>query len=78
LLWPFDPANSALWRQSIPKTIPDHFVLLDERESPLSVCGNNPIEGGHNADPGYHSNPQGQKIIANNYYQHITQTHRIA
>jgi hypothetical protein len=78
LLWPFDPANSALWRQSIPASIPDQYVLLNERESPLSVCGNNPIKGGHDADPGYHSNPQGQVIIADNYYKRITQDHRIS
>jgi hypothetical protein len=43
----------------------------------LSICGNNPINGGENADPGYHSNPQGQEIIADNYFRRITQDHGI-
>lgn len=69
LLWPFDPANQALWRQAFPSIIPDHYINLDPVNSPQSVCGNNPFTG---EDPGYHSSPQGQEIIAENFYQHIT------
>jgi hypothetical protein len=78
LLWPFEPGNVALWRDSIPRTIPDHYVMLAENESPLSVCGNNPIEGHEDDDPGYHSNARGQEIIADNYYRRITQDHNLS
>lgn len=75
LLWPFDPTNLNLWRQAIPAAIPNQYVMFDERESPLSICGNNPFEG---EDPGYHSGPKGQEIIANNYYRRIVEDHGIA
>ena len=77
LLWPFEPGNHGLWRQSIPPTIPDHYILMDQGQSPLSICGNNPIEGGVNSDPGYHSNATGQSIIADNYFRCITQQHQL-
>jgi hypothetical protein len=74
LLWPWNPDNSKLWRESFPTMIPDHYIMLNEKESVLSVSGNNPFSG---EDPGYHSSPQGQRIIANNWYQRITQEHQI-
>jgi len=77
LLWPFEPSNFALWRNSIPRTIPDHYVLLNQKESPLGICGNNPVEGHENNDPGYHSNARGQEIIADNYYSRITKDHKL-
>lgn len=65
LLWPFDPNDQAQWRDAFPKNlIPDEYIMLDEKESPLSVCGFNGWVG---EDPGYHSNPHGQQIIANNW-----------
>lgn len=71
LLWPYDPdLGKNQWREVIPKTIPDRYVMFDEFESVLPICGNNPFSG---EDPGYHSSPQGQKIIAENYYRRITQ-----
>jgi hypothetical protein len=75
LLWPFDPANQQQWRNAFPKLIPDHFIVLDQSHSPLGVCGNNPFDGD---DPGYHSNKQGQKIIADNYYSYLTRLHGIS
>ena len=68
LLWPFDPNNQQQWRNAFPKIIPDHYIMLDSLESPLSVCGAHPFTG---EDPGYHSNPDGQTAIAENYYRRI-------
>lgn len=68
LLWPFSPDNQQQWRNAFPKIIPDHYIMLDSIESPLSVCGAHPFTG---EDPGYHSNPAGQTAIAENYYRHI-------
>jgi hypothetical protein len=67
LLWPWDEKNTNLWRECIPKTIPDHYIVLTG--SVLGWCGDNPFEG---EDPGYHSNAQGQEIIADKYLQRIT------
>ena len=67
LLWPFDPNNQQQWRQIFPSVLPDCYVNLDPSKSPQSICGNNPFRG---SDPGYHSSPTGQAIIADNFYQH--------
>jgi hypothetical protein len=69
LLWPFDPDCQTIWRSAFPKIIPDRYIMLNEPESVLPICGNNPFVG---EDPGYHSGPQGQQIIANNWYRRIT------
>ena len=69
LLWPFDPDNHTLWRDAFPKLIPDHFIQLDTTKSPQAICGNYPFSGD---DPGYHSGPEGQEKIAENFYQHIS------
>lgn len=74
LLWPFDPAKPDLWRNVLPRAVPDHFVMQDPSESVLSVCGNHPFQG---EDPGYHSSPEGQKAIADNWYRRITQDHKV-
>ena len=66
LLWPFDPNNQTQWRDAFPRLIPDHYVNLDSAKSPQAICGNNPFRG---EDPGYHSSPEGQAIIAENFYQ---------
>jgi hypothetical protein len=70
LLWPFDPNNLTQWRTAFPKIIPDCYIMLNESESVLPICGNNPFTG---EDPGYHSGPQGQQIIADNWYRRITE-----
>ena len=72
LLWPFDPDNFNQWRQAFPDLIPDHYINLDPIQSPQAICGNNPFSG---EDPGYHSSPGGQAIIAENFYRQITQNH---
>jgi hypothetical protein len=72
LLWPFDPDNFNQWRLAFPELIPNHYINLDSKHSPQAICGNNPFTG---EDPGYHSSPAGQAIIAENFYQHITQNH---
>jgi hypothetical protein len=74
LLWPFDPNDQTQWRSAFPEIIPDHYIMLNERESILPICGNNPFDG---EDPGYHSSPLGQQIIADNWYRRITQDHGI-
>jgi hypothetical protein len=72
LLWPFDINDQEQWKQIMPAVIPGHYVMTDSMESVLSVCGNNPFTG---EDPGYHSSPQGQQIIADNWYQRIVRDH---
>ena len=72
LLWPFDPDNINQWRQAFPDVVPDHYINLDPKHSPQAICGNNPFKG---EDPGYHSSPAGQAIIAENFYKLITQAH---
>ena len=68
LLWPFDQHNQSQWRDAFPSLIPDHYIQLDPNKTTQAICGNNPFTG---EDPGYHSNPEGQRIIAENFYQHI-------
>lgn len=71
LLWPFDPALGAQqWRSVICSAVPDRHVMFDQDESVLPLTGNNPFVG---KDPGYHSGPLGQQLIANNYHRRITQ-----
>jgi hypothetical protein len=74
LLWPFDIDNQDLWQSVMPAVIPKHYIMTESKESVLSVCGNNPFTG---QDPGYHSSPEGQQIIANNWYRRIVQDHGI-
>ena len=69
LLWPFDQHNQTQWRDAFPSLIPDHYLQLDPGNTPQAVCGNNPFVG---EDPGYHSSPEGQRIIAENFYKHIS------
>jgi hypothetical protein len=75
LLWPFDQHNQSQWRDAFPALIPDRNVMTVERESVLPLTGNNPFVG---EDPGYHSSPYGQTLIAENYYRRITQDFRLA
>lgn len=76
LLWPWDPqAGDHQWRRIMPEAIPGKYIMFNERESVLPICGDNACVG---EDPGYHSNAQGQQIIAANYLRRITQDHGIA
>jgi hypothetical protein len=69
LLWPFDPGNKLQWRNAFPsQLLPDHYVVLDEHESPLAVAGGHGFDG---EDPGYHSSPRGQEIIAENWLRRM-------
>lgn len=68
LLWPFDPASPNQWRDILPNVVPDHYLLTSSSESPQAICGNNPFSG---EDPGYHSSPEGQAIIADQWYRRI-------
>lgn len=71
LLWPFDPNNRTQWRDAFPKNlIPDHYVMLDEKQSPLAIAGAYQFDG---EDPGYHTSPHGQEVMAENWYQRIKQ-----
>jgi hypothetical protein len=70
LLWPFDPDHQDQWRQAFPDIIPDHYILTSSDQDPLSVCGYHPFKG---KDPGYHSSPAGQAVIADNWYRRITE-----
>ena len=53
-------------REAFPGIVPDHYINLDPARSPQAICGNNPFSG---EDPGYHSSPAGQEIIAENFYK---------
>ena len=68
LLWPFDASNTNQWRNIFPNVIPHHYLLTRSEESPQAICGNNPFLG---EDPGYHSSPQGQEIIAEQWHRRI-------
>ncbi len=70
LLWPFDPENQTQWRDAFPALIPDRNIMMSEPESVLPISGNNPFVG---EDPGYHSSPYAQTLIAQNYHRRITQ-----
>jgi hypothetical protein len=75
LLWPFDPELGDLqWRGVLPPVIPDQFIMFNERESILPISGRYTIVG---ADPGYHSSPEAQQDIAENYYMRIKQFYEI-
>ena len=68
LLWPFDPAYANQWRDAFPSLIPDHWIQLDPRTTVQALSGNHPFVG---EDPGYHSSPAGQEVIAAHWYDHI-------
>jgi hypothetical protein len=70
LLWPFDPDHSSQWRQAFPPLIPDHWIQLDPSTTVQALSGNHPFEG---EDPGYHSSPAGQEVIADHWRQHMQQ-----
>ena len=70
LLWPFDPDNQGQWRGAFPDLIPDHCIQLDPTTTVQALCGNNPFTG---EDPGYHSSPQGQQVIAAHWRNHMQQ-----
>jgi hypothetical protein len=75
LLWPFDPATGELqWRNILPPIVPDQYIMFNEPESVLPITGNHPFEG---SDPGYHSSPRAQQIIAENYYLRIKRFHEV-
>jgi hypothetical protein len=70
LLWPWDSTNRLQWREAFPEIVPDRYILTDAAESPQAICGNNPFTG---EDPGYHSSPHGQQLIADQWHRRITQ-----
>jgi len=70
LLWPFDQHRQSQWREAFPNMIPDRNIMLVEQESVLPLTGNNPFDG---VDPGYHSSPYGQTLIAENWHRRISQ-----
>jgi hypothetical protein len=75
LLWPFDPElGNSQWRHVISTVIPDRYIMFNERESILPISGQYPVVG---PDPGYHSDPAAQTVIANNYHQRIKQFYEV-
>ena len=74
LLWPWNPDHTSLWRDSFPLVIPDRYLMLDDRQSPLSVGGAHPFTG---EDPGYHMSAAGQRQIAHNYLERMHRDHAI-
>ena len=74
LLWPWDPTNVALWRDSFPAVIEDRYLMLDESQSPLGIAGAHPFTGD---DPGYHMSATGQQQIAHNYLERMHRDHAI-
>jgi hypothetical protein len=75
LLWPYDPGISNQWRRTFPEMIPYHYVVMEENESPLSICNRNPFKG---QDPGYHGNALSQILIADNWYRRMIRDHGIS
>jgi hypothetical protein len=76
LLWPFDPHNQSQWRSILPSIIPDRCIMQESMESVLSVSGTYSVDVKN--DPGYHTNHQGQQVIADNWYRRIVQEHGIS
>lgn len=74
LLWPWDPSNTTLWRNSFPGVIEDRYLMLDDSQSPLSIGGAHPFAG---EDPGYHMSAAGQQQIARNYLERMHRDHGI-
>lgn len=74
LLWPWNPDHTSLWRDSFPLVIPDRYLMLDDRQSPLSVGGAHPFTG---EDPGYHMSSAGQQQIAHIYLERMHRDHDI-
>ena len=68
LLWPFDPNNSNQWREAFDPFIPDHYLFLDPQKTPQAISGSYPCG---NDDPGYHTTPEGQRVIAEIFCNHI-------
>ena len=68
LLWPFDPNRPNQWREAFDPFIPDHYLFLDPQRTPQAISGSYPCG---NNDPGYHTTPEGQRVIAEIFYNHI-------
>jgi len=69
LLWPFDPNNSAEWRNAFPSIIPDHYLQLDPMRTPQVACGKHPCD--QKNDPGYHGNETSQELIADWHLEYM-------
>jgi hypothetical protein len=67
LLWPWDENNPDQWRNEFPSLLPNHYINLSSANSIQAICGQHRFIGN---DPGYHSSPDGQAVIAENFYQH--------
>ena len=76
LLWPWSVHNRpTLWRDIFPRVIPDRFIMQNHMQSQTSVSGRFPHIGD---DPGYHTSAEGQRCIADNWYQRITKDFALA
>jgi hypothetical protein len=69
-LWPFNPEYPKQWRDAFPSVIPDHCIQLDPLTTVQALSGNHPFEG---EDPGYHSSPVGQEVMAAHWRHHMQQ-----
>lgn len=64
------PNASEKWRELFPAKMPDQLIWLDRTKSHQTACAQYPVE---DEDPGYHGAPESQEIIADWYYNHITE-----
>ena len=63
-LWSFDTV-----RQIIPNIVPDKFLITDNNKLPQHATWVHPFKG---EDPGYHGAPESQQMLADIYYDIIT------
>jgi len=76
---PFLLASDSIWnarniRSQFPKVIPDHCLALDDSLLPAVVGNNNKWRlPSVESDPGYHTTVEGQRHIADMYYNIIKQ-----
>jgi hypothetical protein len=76
LLWPWTVHDKpTLWRDIFPRVIPDRFIMQNPMQSQTSVSRRFPHVGD---DPGYHTSAEGQRCIADNWYQRITEDFALA
>jgi hypothetical protein len=67
LLWAWHPDQS--WYDVVHPRLPRKYIMGDDEESILSICGTSLKEG--TVDPGYHGDPQSQIMIADNLINRI-------
>ena len=68
--------NSNTVREAFPPVLPDHYLTLDFEQTP-AYAGNRWELEKKEADPGYHTKPEGQIYLADTYYNIIKNTWKL-